>query len=333
MHLHINYDKKVRYFEYQSNNHVYIEREEDFINKNNYEILDLTSKNNKMFIGLHPRIYHNLVDNLAEILYLDQYFKSNSYWGDFEFILDSSDIPNYFYMDDGPTFFKFFLNVLQKKHVNFRIINSAPKRMQEINDIDTSSYPNKNVLIKVNNCAVIKQGDIKLQNFILLSNLFKEYYKDVIPNKTVYLSRNVKNANYLNTERQKEENDIEDFFKSNGCEIIVPETFDTFEDQIKYFSSVKTLIGLTGSGLLNMLMMLDNSNVVEIYTPIESSPFDPITRSRNKTLSTHHFYREVAWAKHHTHISIKNEYKSNTKKLINNLSNNKILMGLLNEKN
>lgn len=329
IYLHINYDKNIRYFEYQSNNHVYVVRNDSFIKENNLSVLDLTSKNNKMFIGIHPRIYHNLVDNLAEILYLDEYFKSNPSWGNFEFILDSSDVPEYFYNDNGPTFFKFFLDVLDKKNINFRIINSAPKKMQELQKINNKCYPNKNLLIKVDNCGIIREIDFKLQNFNILSNVFKEYSENIIADKTVYLSRNSKNTNYANTKRQEEENIIENFFKNKGCEIVVPETFKNFKDQIKYFNSVKTIIGLTGSGLLNMLMMQDSCNVIEIYTPLETSSYNAKTQTRMQQVSTHPIYRDVAWAKNHTYLSIKNDYNSDTIELVKKLNNNKLLGDIL----
>lgn len=330
IHMHINYDKNIRYLEYQSNNHVYVARNNDFIKENNYSVLDLTSTNNKILIGLHPRIYHNLIDNLAKILYLDKNFKSSPSWGDFEFILDSSDIPSYFYDKDGPAFFKFFLEVLEKKHINFTIINSSPKRMQELNKINNTSHPNKNVIIKADNCAIFKDTELKLQNLDLLSNLFSEYSKDEVANKVVYLSRNVKSQKYINMDRQNNEYLIEEFFKNNGCEIVIPETFKTFEDQIKYFSSVKTLIGLTGSGLLNMLMMPNKSNIVEIYTPLETSSYNVETKSRMKRTSTHGQYRDIAWSKNHTYVSIQNEYNSNSKDLVDKLEKNKIVGVLLN---
>jgi len=323
-HLFINYDKDIKYFEYQTNNLYHKQINKDNIKDDDHTILDLTSKNNKVLIALHPRIYHCLIDNLSEILYLDKYFKLNPMWQDFEFILDSSDIPESFYEKNGPTFFKFFLDVLKNKNINYRIINSL--------SISNNNNRNKRKanIIKINNSLLIKKtGPNKLYHFSTIYELYKEYEKDKSDNKIVYLSRNIKNKNYVNFVRQNDEEILEKFFKEHNCEIVFPENFKTFEDQIKYFGSVKTLIALTGSGLLNMLMMPENSNIVEIYTPIESAPIDPDTNAHKTIIATHHMYRDIAWANSHTYVSIKNELGSNSLDLIEKLKNNKILMDIL----
>ena len=331
IHMHINYDRRVRYFEYRPYNHVFIEKTKEFVEASGQEILDLTSEKNKMLVGLHPRIFHSLVDNLAEILYLDDYFKSSKVWKGFEFILDSSGVPSSHYENDSMTFFNFLFKVLKDKNIDFNLIHSVPIKLDEYSLVDTIVYPKKSVFIKVDNCAVFKESSrqYKFDNFNTLSNLYKEYSQSSAPTKIAYLSRNFKNANYVNTERYNNEVLIEKFFKDQGCEIVIPEMFTTFEEQIKYFSSVKTLVALTGSGLLNMLMMQDGSNVVEIYTPIETASYNSGTNSRLRQISTHSLYRDVGWSKNHNYISLKNEYKSDTMELIERLENNDLLRSIL----
>ena len=331
IHMHINYDRRIRYFEYRPYNHVFVEKSKDFVEASGQPILDLTSEKNKILVGLHPRIYHCLVDNLAEILYLDNYFKSSKVWKDFEFILDSSGIPSNHYENNSLTFFNFLFKVLKDKNIDFNLIHSAPTKLEAYSLVDTIVYPKKSVFIKIDNCAVFKESSrhYKFDNFNTLSELYKDYSQQSFPNKIVYLSRNFKNVDYPITERYNNEILIEKFFKDQGCEIVIPEMFKTFEEQINYFSSVKTLVALTGSGLLNMLMMKNGSNVVEIYTPIETASYNSGTNSRLRQISTHSLYRDVGWSKDHNYMSIKNEYKSDTIELINKLENNSLLRSIL----
>ena len=129
---------------------------------------------------------------------------------------------------------------------------------------------------------------------------------------------------YVN-KRQKNEEKLIEFFKNKNCEIIAAEDFDTFEEQINYFSSVKTLISVTGSGLLNMLMMPNFGNVVEIYTPVESSIFDSKTLTRSTGTTLHNQYRDISWSKQHSHFSTYNHVNLSIDDLINQLDNNDML--------
>lgn len=56
--------------------------------------------------------------------------------------------------------------------------------------------------------------------------------------------------------------------KTVELKIIVPEKFQTFEEQLETFSSVKVLIGATGSGLANCIFMQPGSVLVELTTPL-----------------------------------------------------------------
>jgi hypothetical protein len=49
-----------------------------------------------------------------------------------------------------------------------------------------------------------------------------------------------------------------------------------------------------------------------------------------KRTSTQGQYRDIAWSKNHTYVSIQNEYNSNSKDLVDKLEKNKIIGVLLN---
>lgn len=300
----------------------------------------------KVLIALHPRMFHLLIDNLAEIVYLNEYFM-NKHKKKVTFVIETSDIVSHWFSDSSATYFSFFLKILNDINIDYIFIHSQqfhfpgtqvhPITKQEIYK---NKYPNFNSLIEINNFYLWKPTGFKKHMFDLLSELFKKYNpnKNILnikPTKTVYLTRivpdNFKEKGSNNNDRGNNEKEIENFFKSMGCEIIAPEMFKTFEEQIEYFSSVKTLIGLTGSGLLNMLIMPNGGNVIELYTPISQNTFSSETLTTHFQTSLHHFYRDFAWVKDHTHVSIKNYHylddiePSPSDNIFIDLKNNKIL--------
>jgi hypothetical protein len=142
--------------------------------------------------------------------------------------------------------------------------------------------------------------------------------KDVVPDKVVYLSR----TNYNNlesprtdlkpgtlfktAERIVNEKILEDYLRDNGVEIIVPEHFSSFQEQIDYFSKVKTIISVTSSGLTNSIFMKPESNVIEITTPLLISTFfnDGMWDAMDEL---HHLYELISFEKNHKRFSIPNQ--------------------------
>lgn len=295
--------------------------QEDLVNKNN--ILEITDDDLKILFALHPRMFHLFIDNLSLMIIIDSYYKKQK--RNFSFVLETSDIPPSWFDGGGPTYFTFFLKVLKDLEINYifirtRSIESSNKKIE--ND---ANYPSKDLIIKIKNYALWNPQMLQEQQLKVLSQLFKKYLptdKEIVPNKTIYLSRLSTKDNWVPNFRTDDEESLVDFFKNYGCEIVVAENFKTFEEQIEYFNSVKTFIGLTGTGFINMLMMQDNGNVIELYTPIGGNPFNPHTLTVTHDVSLHSFYRDFSWVKNHTHVSIKNIYKSKGSDLVELLKNN-----------
>lgn len=296
---------------------------EEVADQNN--IIKIIDDDFKILFALHPRMFHLFIDNLSLIIIMDAYYKKQR--RKFSFVLETSDIPPSWFDGDGPTYFTFFLKVLTDLEINYIFIRSRSIESNNKQVQNDEAYPNKDLILQVNNYALWNPQMMQEQQLAVLSKLFKKYLpkdKTIIPNKTVYLSRaSVSNsANWVANARTEGEESLVDFFKNFGCEIVAAENFKTFEEQIEYFNSVKTLIGLTGSGLINMLMMQDEGNVIELFTPIGGNPFNPNTLTVTHELSLHSFYRDFSWVKGHTHISIKNLYKSKGSDLVELLKNN-----------
>ena len=77
-----------------------------------------------------------------------------------------------------------------------------------------------------------------------------------------------KNLAFFNDSRIDDHEKIEKYFSSIGFEIIIPENFKNFEDQLNYMYETKILISLTGSGLTNCIFMQPEQKIVEIFTPL-----------------------------------------------------------------
>lgn len=335
MYKYLSNDKNnTGYFIHESKSHSFQPQTLEFFKQQDLPILDLTSDSYKIVFHLNPRIYHLLIDNLAEIIFLNDYFKIKKQKQNLEFILESSDIPHYYYNDDGPTFFKFFFKVLKDQKINYKIIHTSPKFAQEqFGIVKVKPFLIKQSGIKINNFSMFKPIDLKLHIFNVLSELYKKYLVDNLssPTKIVFLTRLSSNVKGNVNERQKNEEKLIEFFKNKNCEIVAAEDFATFEDQINYFSSVKTLISVTGSGLLNMLMMPSFGNVVEIYTPVKSSTFNITTLTRSTSTRLHGQYRDIAWSKKHNHFSIYNDVNLLVDDLIKQLNDNNMLKLILDQ--
>lgn len=151
-----------------------------------------------------------------------------------------------------------------------------------------------------------KYNYIKINNFYMLQSGFspnairsiyaktKKYitHKDVEPFRKVFVSRKPPLP-----ERISNTKTMEDFFKSVGFEVIYPEDFENFVEQINYFSQCKVIAGVSGSALSNCIFMKPGGTVLEI-----SSLF--INGSIEFPVEIHDFYRIMAMCKEHLYFSI-----------------------------
>jgi hypothetical protein len=104
-----------------------------------------------------------------------------------------------------------------------------------------------------------------------------------------------------------------------GFEIVCPEDFDSFEDQIEYFDSVKTLVSPTSAGLVNGLLMKKNQTIIELEVPMVAQGKE----------SLHSLYPGLLFNSGHIFIMIPSLRDST--EIINKIESNKNIMGILNE--
>jgi hypothetical protein len=150
--------------------------------------------------------------------------------------------------------------LLPESYVPFHLTSLAPfglaKQDVEIIKKD-SSYKIKDLTLLSHvgtSCNTKDETLQELRDFYLDFYIGKERKK---PTRKLYISRS-KMAN----RKVSNEDEVEVLLVKNDFEMIYPEEY-SFEEQVRMFSDCALLVGLTGSGLTNMLFMQNGSAVVE----------------------------------------------------------------------
>lgn len=284
-----------------------IEKTEDF---ENYEVFDNTES--KCLVILSDRYYHTFMQSLGIIL---QEFNKNK---ETHFFILSGAPPENMLQEHV----LFFIKVLKMNKVKHTFVDLLEYRVMD-----------KRFLIK----DFYYYSSPKLtDNFVTnLYSVSSPYHFEGSPFRKVYCSRGktkYKTGSWITGDRDPEtlkikddsarmsdELALESYLKSNGFEIVYPEDFDSFEDQIKYFSSVKTLISPTGAGLVNMCFMKDGCQVVELTIPMMVQGESTI----------HQHYAPIAWAKGLVYFSIPSMRSSED--VLKIMDSNSIIKGLIME--
>jgi hypothetical protein len=112
-------------------------------------------------------------------------------------------------------------------------------------------------------------------NYLAIDIIRKDFEEYTIPRKfrNIVISRERYNKSYLERINEirsqqryyKDEKDLEDFFRSEGYEIIYAEDYGLI-DQVKLFSEAKTIASVAGAGLFNLLWGNENTRIIEIMT-------------------------------------------------------------------
>lgn len=229
--------------------------------------IDLRDGEPKLFIHAECGIYHFFIDMMVRIIFF------NKQYPDATIIIDYSDAE----MHENGHQFNGFLKFL-KEYLN-------------INNIK-HKFLTKNYLVAMDNFYLI---NILQFTDVGIQMLYDEARKimgneSTNPFRKVYLSRK-----YSREPRIKDEDFLEKFLKTKGFDIVYPEQFKNFKDQMNYFSHVHTLMSTTSSGLINSIFMPPGGRVVEFISPlisnqiglsqIHSSQYLYISYSKN-----HHYY-------------------------------------------
>ena len=161
-----------------------------------------------------------------------------------------------------------------------------------------------------------------------------------IPDKKIYISRkhipdrtygSIKRLPFSDDNRLYDDDILEEYLRSKGFEIVIPENLANFEEQINLFSKAKIIVSLTSSGITNCFFMRPGSKLLEIMSPITSSDFNPDENGECTGMqSLHHIYVGLAFLKSHTYIGIPN-WTRHSQDIINYIEERDFLKRLLDE--
>lgn len=290
----------------------------NFIDKNK-NVKYFVSDQKKLMISILSGPYHLLMNSFSilfhKILEDPQCF----------LIIDISNIK-----ETDHTFMSFLYTVLKDNKIDYVVVDRKSLDYIVINNFYYVADPND---------GIIWHED--------LFDIAKKYVKNtsVVPHRKVYLSRkripdrtyieafknlkvDLKKLSYNNDNRIYNEEELEQFFKSNGFEIICPEDFINLQQQIDFFYSTKTLVSVTSSGLTNCIFMQDNQTVIELETPLTIQYPDVLGNPIGVRNELHHFYKSLSYLKSHNYIAIANKTRMPSD-LIQVFNNNQIIKEVL----
>lgn len=109
-------------------------------------------------------------------------------------------------------------------------------------------------------------------------------------------------AGYKSDLRLSGEKELERYFSGLGFEIVCPEDFSSFEEQVRYMSGVEVLVSSTGSGLMNVGLMPSGGLVVELRCELLFGWIGGEWLQPYQILIGE--YADISYIKGHTHILV-----------------------------
>ena len=254
----------------------------------------------KVFVPCHGGPWHFFNDTVGA--FLSQLEKTP----DAKFIFDVTLINK----ANQDTYYDYFFEKLAKKGIKFDKYNhesgtqglNAKNFLTLQHQVPINDEPNR-----VYDFFLSSIDDLNIKPYIKAYMSRKKYHK------TIDLF-NVHPGTVGHDNRILNEELLEDFLITKGYQIVVPDDFVTFEDQINYMYQVKTLISVSGSGLTNMFFMQPKNTVIEIVTPLLSkwNADDSFGIGDTETIRSHaneeihHYFTTAAFKKQHRYIGLPN---------------------------
>jgi hypothetical protein len=274
------------------------------------------SANKKVIITLNMGMFHFWYDSVGPLLRLLEEDPNLEVFIDYSFL-----------HAEDKNFYDFLLKILKDKGVRYK-------------EFDWQSLDS----FVINNFYSL-EGFERIDDSpnVVYRNTSRYRDESVVPDKVVYLSRKrigdrpdanrngmVEGLPYYNDNRIDDEPKLEKYLESLGVTIVVPEDFSSFQEQINYFNTVKTVISITSSGLTNSIFMKSGSNVIEFITPLVIMMFpDESNPGKNHgEISIHNLYNLISWSRNHTHIAVQNKTRS-ADDLIEHLKSTRIIQKVI----
>ena len=261
----------------------------------------LKSTSIKYLIRLDDPFFHVIYDSLTLVLALHRLDHSGI------FILYRPRIES----ESTRKIYDYFEELFESKNISYLMLYPARDEL-----IDKMGYysPVIETFNYIDIISYLNDNDIKftLDDYLFASREVLAHLgpNTDAPHRRVYLSRSHidhrqyetrdGHVGYRDDVRLENEELLEDFFRSNGYEIVVPEhKFNTFREQLEYMRSVKVLASVTSSGITNALFMEDGQTVIEIVAELVF-PGEDLTTEQT-LFGT---YIQTSYEKLHTHVCI-----------------------------
>lgn len=206
---------------------------------------------------------------------------------------------------------KFILNMLTNKKVRYRLVNikNETVKVKDAKYFHTVPFQSSFVDDVYDYCSGFVDRSKKPDKVIYLAR------SKVKPKEegSIFYDRDRDTLVVKNDLRIEDEEKLVEFFIENGIEIVYPEDFKNFGEQVKFLNNVRVMICPSGSGMANMIFMQPGGIVVELQTPV-------VVGAKQQV---HPFYASFCWVKKHIYITIPHERKSDT--IIDIFTNRRLL--------
>jgi hypothetical protein len=155
---------------------------------------------------------------------------------------------------------------------------------------------------EINNSTIIPQQDIGVSiDFIYNSSKnFSNSLSTNTPNKKVFISRKMDVFKDDSDNRNLYQDEVENFFKSIGFQVVNGEGFRSLKEQMRFFNEVEIFAGFTGSGLTSSMFMQPGQTLIEIVCPLK------FVNADSSEYEIHNFYKTISLLKKHKYVAISN---------------------------
>lgn len=186
-------------------------------------------------------------------------------------------------------------------------------------DITTSSYGRKIYLSRSKTTTSAGNRNSEFNNYLILNQELNLPIKESLD-----LVRT--NHQYKFCTRIDDEQLLENYLKSLGFEILIPEDFNSYQDQLDYISEAKILASITSSGLYGAYALNPKAAVVEFVTPFGETDYEG--NLIPSTTSLEDCYRAIALTQGNRYVSISN-FNCRAKDIISQIESDANLKALL----
>lgn len=254
--------------------------------------INLISDEKKILVSLNIGLYNFYYTCVVLLL------RANRQAPDATMILDVSGIRS----ELNTTYYKFLFTLLDDLNIKYVVVDPL-----EANNL------------YVNNFYKLSHQEISNEDIEYFYKIIEKYIKnkDIKPFRKVYISRKYiaprdfpmmkKGLMFSDDNRILNQKELEDYVTSCGFEIVYPEDFDNFIDQINYFYEAHTILSVTSSGITNCIFMQPGNTLIELITPLVMALGNPFGEEEiGGHESIHHIYHAVAYNKRHAYIGVPN---------------------------